>query len=254
MKKMLSIMLAVIILLSGISTYANTITIDTETATYNEVVEAINQLTTIRKNMLNEQFATNHKIEQKDEINFRGVPFHSTKKEAELTFGSLTYYDHNMIKIISGPSSAMSGDYGVRGTYQGLTVAGYPVKYTEIDYVYPIVDGVVLRNDDLAIFYIGSYKIEDLGDIDAAVLDLVNKLNNLYGEYTKQNVQGDCFVWTDINGNIVRLYQWPSTIWIMYYASDTETLLSNIKKADDNEKAQQEELLRIQNQNNTDGL
>ncbi len=61
-------------------------------------------------------------------------------------------------------------------------------------------------------------------------------------------------MWTDSDGNTIALWPLENTIVIKYWTYDTDELIAAAKQAVDNERAEQEELLRIQNRTNTDGL
>ncbi len=72
----------------------------------------------------------------------------------------------------------------------------------------------------------------------------------LYGEYIYDNK----YIWTDDDGNNIALWPLADSIVLKYWASDADELIEVAKEASDTEKAEQEELLRIQTQTNTDGL
>lgn len=78
MKRLVSFLLA-LTLLAGIAAAASAdvLTIDTETAGYDEIVEALHILKAAQITRLTELVASECSIEPADGITFRGIPWHS---------------------------------------------------------------------------------------------------------------------------------------------------------------------------------
>ena len=66
---------------------ADTISIDLDAASYEEIVAAYELLKAERLQRLGESFAASHEIQSSAGIEFRNVPWGSTKKEAEAMLG-----------------------------------------------------------------------------------------------------------------------------------------------------------------------
>lgn len=249
MRRLLANLLA-FLLLTSITTaaMAEVITIDTETATYEEIVAAYELLKLERIARLKESFAANHEVHPLEGITFRDVPWGSTRTEAEAILGPAS---GSRSFVYSGFVTIYPDGRGLSTYYNDGSVAGYAVPQITLDYVYPVLDGKILRDDNLAIICSGRYVIKDVGDIHAVMDDLTAKLSALYGSYT-QSIYGR--LWTDIKGNTITLQSGDTSVYLLYYPSYRDALLEAAAQAIADERAEQEELLRIQNQNNTDGL
>ncbi len=249
MRRLLANLLAFLLLTSITTTaMAEVITIDTETATYEEIVAAYELLKLERVARLKESFAESHEIYPLEGITFRDVPWGSTRVEAEAILGPAS---GSRAFVYSGFVTIYTDGRGLSTYYNGGSVAGYAVPQITLDYVYPVLDGKILRDDSLAVICSGRYVIEDVGDIHAVMDDLTAKLSTLYGSYT-QSIHGR--LWTDIKGNTITLQGGDTSVYLLYYPSYRDALLEAAAQAIAAERAEQEELLRIQNQNNTDGL
>ena len=141
---------------------------------------------------------------------------------------------------------------GISTYYAGWTVAGYPVPTATLGFVYPVLEGKLLRDDSLAVMCSGMYEIQNIGDVNAVMDDLTTKLSALYGSYTHGSF--NTRVWTDANGHSITLWPTDTSVYLLYYHADRDALMNAAVQAIADERAEQEELLRIQNQNNTDGL
>ena len=249
MKKYVAFSLAFILILCLQNTFADTLNIDLDNASYDEVVEAINTLKAVRLKMVTEQFANSHSRNSSDGISFRKIPWGSTRAEAEEIVGKANSTDRRY--ILNTISGRHRNGLGLQDQYKDWVVAGYPVEYSSLYYVFPVVDDILIRDDSLSQFYLAQYRFPNLGDVNAAVSDISEKLKSLYGEY-KIGTYGE-FIWSDKDGNTLVLESHPD-ISLMYYAANAEELIAAAKRAVDLENAEQEEMVRMQNQGNTDGL
>lgn len=251
MKRVKSAFALLLVLCFGFSTVtlAETITIDLETASYEEIVVAYDMLKNERIERLKENFASEHQIQPASGITFRNVPWGSTRTETEAILGNGS---SSGSYITASRGSVYTDGIGVQTKYKNWTLAGYPLQYAEVNYVYPVVDGMLIRDDSSAILYLAEYDIWDVGDTNAVVEDLTTKLSGLYGTYISGS-WGER-TWTDENGNYIELSYSSSRVYLIYSSAQAEELLGRAYQAIQDERREQEELLRIQNQNNTDGL
>lgn len=250
-KKWFLLIVTVVMLLACTGAAADVLTIDLDTASYEEIVQGLDVLGRKQKEMLAEQFAAEHEAEVSSAICFRGVPWLATKAETEALLGHPSSSSKSRVAVPGKDNTVNSDGIGIETTYKSWSVAGYTPEKTTLCYVYPVVDGVMLRDDDLALFYLARYNIWDIGDPDAAVEDLKTKLTNLYGAYTTDR---QTLVWKDEAGNVIRMYFYANRIELTYYSAEAENRYGQANQAIDDERAQQELLNRIQNENNTDGL
>ena len=201
---------------------------------------------------------------------FRNIPWYAAKKEASEILSSLSEYRNRSNTTLPDwfqRWNNIDGDYtvaeaGAYTTYKDVSVAGYKASLTAY-YVYPIVDGRLLRNDDDAEFYLAVYEFATLTDMEAVYDDLVTKLTGLYGESTALNNPDN---WTKFNGRLwkakdgsqiwLRLYHMYGdyTLKLSYTAPDSTGRLETVEAQITKEKIEAEELERQQNTNNTDGL
>lgn len=250
MKRVISAFTLLLVLCFGFSTtLAETITIDLETASYEEIVAAYDMLKNERIERLKENFASEHQIQPVSGITFRNVPWGSTKIEAEEILGERSSFSSY---ITARRGFVYTDGRGVQTKYTNWTLAGYSLEYAEVNYVYPVVDGMLIRDDSSAILYLAEYDIWDVGDTNAVVEDLTTKLSGLYGTYSSGS--SDKRTWTDENGNYIELSYSSSRVYLIYSSAQAEELLGRAGQAIQDERREQEELLRIQNQNNADGL
>ena len=251
MKRFLASLLALLLLLPILAcpATAETITIDTETATYEEIVAAYELLKAARIAHLKATFAENHEVQPLEGITFRSVPWGSTRAEAEALLGMPT---HDSGFVYSNIKAIYIDGRGFSTFYKNWTVAGYPVSTATLGFIYPVLEGRRLLDKELAIMCSGRYEIENIIDVDAAMDDLTTKLISLYGPYT--NGRNSARIWMDSHGHSVTLRLSDSSIYLLYYHADRDALMNAAAQAIAAERAEQEELLRIQNQNNTDGL
>ena len=250
MKRILSVLLSLLLILALTApALAEVLTIDLENATDDEITAAYELLKAERLARLKKASAANHEVQPADGITFRSVPWGSTRAEAEAIIGPSSSTNAN---ITVRRSTVNTDGVGIRTTYKNWTVAGYQTHSAEFNYVYPVVDGMLLRDNNLAVLYLGEYQFWDIGDVNAVMEDLTAKLSGLYGACTVGS--GDKRTWTDAYGNSIELSYVGNRIYLLYFSAEAENLLGAAKQAIADERAEQEELLRIQNQNNTDGL
>jgi len=201
-------------------------------------------------------------------ITFRGIKWYSTKEDVEQLLYSdgatSNGLDSNDIYRITGPNYAnvtMGRDRvdegGCRTSYKGLSVAGYEIEKTRACFVYPVVDGEIIRDDSLAQFYMAWYPFSGYTDIKGIYDDLLTKLTSLYGEGKLKNETYYYYTtWEDVQGNIIRLlcHEDNSEGVLIYMAANGETMLDEMKEALKNEAANAEAKEREKNANNTSGL
>ena len=120
-----------------------------------------------------------------------------------------------------------------------------------MNYVYPIEEGVIIRDADLAMIVFVEYIIFDVSDASKVVDDLTNKLVKLYGNY---QIDDGARIWFDNNNNAIQVNPASTRIYIIYTSEMADRMIDSANQVRNAEVAEQEELLRIQNQNNYDGL
>lgn len=250
MKKALMIIIVTVLMVQLFcTTTAEVLTIDLENASYEDITAMLSLLENERKERLLENFKNEHDVSVKSTISFREIPWYTTKKDVESIIGGPNQYRHGYIH--NTQSQVHTNDIGVATHYKNWTVAGYPVDTVELNYVYPVRDNILLNNSDYACLYLATYTMRSLGDPNAAKIDLENKLTTLYGNYS---IEDNDLVWKDESQNTIIMHHWNSTIEITYYAGETELWLVAAEDALDCERAKQEEISRLQNSNNYDGL
>lgn len=186
----------------------------------------------------------------KDEITFRGIPWFSTKSQVEeaLLADGATKDEYgpypNSIALINtsmdDPDLIEGG--GCWGVYKAVTVAGHEVSETIACFMYPIVNDKVLRDVELAEFYMGAYVFESTSSDGAKRIydDLVRKLTLLYGDgkviKTADEQQEDPVeTWTDPQNNVIMIFNDSSSIVLIYIAGEADSRFDELKKALGNE-------------------
>ena len=245
---------------------ADTLSIDLDTASEDDVGAMIDELSQIRVNMIRERLAANP-IQPTEEgaFTFRDIPWKSTKAQAEAIMGlSANREQPNIfipIEVVEFPSSrygVVKGETGVDARYSKLNVAGYQATmYCE--FIYPIEDGVIIRDPELAQLYMGYYWIsnEDYTDIEGVLGDLETKLSNVYGKPNDATTDYHTIKkWTDAYGNTIVLIASINMydVAIAYIAADADESVEAMSNAVQNEIIKQEELERLKNSTNVDGL
>ena len=201
-------------------------------------------------------------------ISFRGIPWFSTLESVEDALGQvssfrraddlrrLSFTDYSNVSM---GKDRVDGDLGCNISYSGLSVAGYTPTSTRVCYVFPIVEGQIIREFELAEMYMAYYefKDEDYGDLGNVYEDLATKLEGLYGhgEYTTDKHFTN-IMWYDVDGNRIRLQINADATYLTlaYVASTADERLDEMADVYVSEKAHTEDAIRQENANNTDGL
>lgn len=225
--------LAVLLLIcvTLVSANAEILTIDLDNASYEEIDNAYQQLKQERLDKIKEKFKETYEPEPKSDIMFRGIPSRQS-----------TY--------LSKLNRVIGEDIGISTSYSTFQLAGYSVS-TDVNYVYPIEEGVIIRDADLAMMVFVEYIIFDVSDASKVVDDLTNKLVKLYGNY---QIDDGARIWFDNNNNAIQVHPASTRIYIIYTSEMADRMIDSANQVRNAEVAEQEELLRIQNQNNYDGL
>lgn len=215
MKKTLSLCVTLFMLIQVLSSFAAAaeINIDLDTASYDEIVAAIDELNEKRIEILKEQFSSEFIVNPADKITFRDATLQSLKRDVDEILGVAEYYQTNLVTSPKGPGICINDPIGMDGWYRGWSVAGYETDVTIVSFVYPVVDNQLIRDDSLAIFYTADYRIV-VKDVDSTVADLTEKLSSKYGS-PGYNENGRP-IWTDSNNNSVYLYVLGNTVHIVY--------------------------------------
>ena len=201
-------------------------------------------------------------------ISFRGIKWFTTRELAEdaLEAEGMTNARKSSEDIYRETGPNFGGvtlgrdrvdDAGCRVRYDGMSVAGYDIDSTYACYIFPIVDGQIVRDDNLAEFYMAWYDFKGYTDKKAIYDDLTQKLTPLYGEgVVKHETYFDTTTWTDIQGNFIRLLYNPDNNYAMllYMAGDAESRLDEMQEVKKNEAAANEAREREENASNTSGL
>ena len=159
-------------------------------------------------------------------------------------------------------------DAGVILRYDNVPVAGY-ISDMKLSFAYPIENGRVNYDTEVAQFYMAEYRIKDLEDMEGAYTDLVGKISLLYGKpednssfnriYEKYSPKGS--LWTAKDGSLV----WVAMYWnsyeekydeikIIYAAPDTDWYSNTLDLQIKSETAANEAAKREENSQNMDGL
>lgn len=137
---------------------------------------------------------------------------------------------------------------------ESLTVAGYPVQFVFVDFMYDLKDGVVNRDRGSTHFYMAEYVLK-VEDWEGAFTDLKEKLTSLYGEGTEKIGQfsnwivprymNRSIVWEGANSTAVRLAaienRYGVGIDIIYYKIDSSERLKALDEAIKEEKIREEQ-------------
>lgn len=210
----------------------------------------------------------NQSKQKEGEIVFRGVPWYSTRKEAESiigvsskTKGPNTIYRLEAIDYdnVTMGSERVDDLGGCRAYYSNISIGGLKPSSTYVCYIYPIIDGKIIRDDDLSQLYFGYYKFSygDFGDYKAIYNDLKRKLNSAYGNGEESiDTYHTITIWKDDIGNTIQLLCDNDNDYasLGYIAADANDRLDEMIVAINQEKAQEETKQREINENNMEGL
>ena len=266
MKRYVTLVLVLILSMCCAVSFADTLSIDPSTATESEVTDMINTLSQLRVDMIRTRLAANPiQATDKDTYTFRNVPWYSTKAQAESIMSlSSSYARDNIyetIEVVKYPSTRygeVEGNTGIDARYSKLMVAGYKAAmYAE--FIYPIENGIIIRDPELAQLYMGYYWIsdDDYTDIPAVYSDLETKLTGVYGSPIDATTEYHSIrKWVDGSGNTIVLIASRNMydVAIAYIAAGADARVEEMKTAVHNEALQQEELERLNNSTNVDGL
>lgn len=204
-------------------------------------------------------------------ITFRNCKWYSTKKDTEQILFSEGATDGPLIEqhtIYSMESTDRSNigfatgkveEGGYSAIYHDISVAGYDVEDTYACYIYPIVNGQIVHDDEQAEFYFGWYtfRSDDYADHEGIYNDLSTKLISIYGEGTvESNDDNNTITWIDVQGNQIRLLinNDKNYVTLGYIAYNADERLDAMAQALVDEKVQQEAQSREENASNTSGL
>lgn len=250
------------------SAFAETLQLDFAAASDAELRNAIQLIQEEQVARYKEALADQAIPEDTDGISFRGIPWFSSLETAETMIGQVSKYrsaddlrrlSYTDYSSVSSGADRVDGELGCNISYSGQNVAGYKPSSTCICYIFPIVEGQIVREFDLAQMYMGYYEFEDedYGDLSSVYDDLQTKLSKLYGKgKSSSSKYFTNIVWQDEMGNKIRLQidDDASYLTLAYVASAADSRLDEMADACAAEKAQAEEAIRQQNINNTDGL
>lgn len=225
---------------------AEILTIDIDQASYEEINTVYQQLKQARIDKLKETYAASYTPEPKSDIMFRGIPWGTTRSEVEQQIG----LPSQVFEYLAEKNLVISSETGIKTSYYGIQLAGYSAT-ANINYVYPVVDGRMLHDKDLASMAYVEYVLWNVGDGNMIAEDLTQKLVQLYGDYQTHSKRR---VWYDNANNEIEMRIYSNSVYIYYISRNSEQMINVAEKALDAELAEQEEILRLQNQNNYDGL
>lgn len=205
------------------------------------------------------------------EITFRGFEWYAPFSEVDPVLAEIVNYDSVGVvsipneKIDSINSAARPGMYsedavenaGVVGFYGNVEVAGYSVL-AELYYMYPIVDGAVIRETESAELYTAIYFFDEVADPNAVYEDLNEKLVGIYGvgqDKTTEWHQSGTY-WEDTNGNAIWLVVDDdcTEVMLVYAAGEHIDRLAALETQIEIDALKSEEESRKENAGNDTGL
>ena len=129
-----------------------------------EIDNAYQQLKQERLDKIKEKFKETYEPEPKSDIMFRGIPWGTTRSEVEQQIGITSRQSTYLSKL----NRVIGEDIGISTSYSTFQLAGYSVS-TDVNYVYPIEEGVIIRDADLAMIVFVEYIIFDVSDASKVV-------------------------------------------------------------------------------------
>ena len=128
-------------------------------------------------------------------------------------------------------------DCGYSNYYEGMSVAGYEVVFLMVSYLYPLIDGQILKDTNLGEFYTGAYELSvpESSSEQEMYDDLTRKLSYLYGDYVTGEPDPSfsdgslARIWTDSNGNRILLLMDNDTAALLYYAGKANARLDALQ-------------------------
>lgn len=224
----------------------------------------------------NEESSEN--ISAVESITFRDIDWYTPYPEASTALqnmgdiGRSSVFERIMLSNwdIEGPEFVGEPYFSGGGVqiYTTASVAGYNASLF-VNFIYAIIDGHVSWDMQSSELIKVIYKIQDLGDMEAAYDDLKSKLSHLYGEGTitssydsyYKRVAYEGVNWFGSDGSVVRItIQHKVTedsraiIEIIYSAPNTAERITELIKQDELDKAAEEAEKREENADNYDGL
>lgn len=266
MKKFIVAFLALMLITA--TAIADVVTVDLASATDDELSSFIQTIRDEQTNRYKEKLAAQQIDADPDGITFRGIPWFSTVEATEKAIGQVSEYKYasdlrrlgyiDYSNVTTG-ADRVDGDLGCNVSYAGLSVAGYQPSSSIACYIFPIVDGQIVRDIQSAQIYMGYYTFEseDYGDLSIVYDDLARKLEQLYGKGNESSTEYYTnTVWQDDTGNVIRLRKDndASYLTLAYVASTADSRLDDMAVAYVDEKTREEDAIRNENVNNTDGL
>ena len=203
--------LAVLLLIcvTLVSANAEILTIDLDNASYEEIDNAYQQLKQERLDKIKEKFKETYEPEPKSDIMFRGIPWGTTRSEVEQQIG----LPSQVFEYLAEENLVISSETGIKTSYYGIQLAGYSAT-ANINYVYPVVDGRMLHDKDLASMAYVEYVLWNVGDGNMIAEDLTQKLVQLYGDYQTHSKRR---VWYDNANNEIEMRIYSNSVYILYF-------------------------------------
>lgn len=207
-----------------------------------------------------------------ESFTFRGIPWLTTRADVKDKLsgeGLKAWWDDKNAAIPDWFQtwSNINGDYtvsegGCNVAYHGASVAGYTADVNAY-FWFPIVEGRVQRDPDLAQFYLATYEVTGIDNMEPVYDDLLTKLTSLYGTPQAKNSDSNWTntigsLWTAEDGSLIWLAQYTEygsiTVKIWYAAPKTTETLQALETQIANEIREAEDAEREKNKTNTDGL
>lgn len=143
-----------------------------------------------------------------------------------------------------------------------IKVAGYEISNMNLYFMKTVSeDGTINHNKSKAIFYMGTYEIDDCVDRIEVFDDLTEKLTSLYGPISYEQFNNIIArIWKDEFGNCVALIRYDTSydsfdeVKIVYMSGSAMNDIQILDNALYNETINENNQSRLDNADNTDGL